>query len=355
MAKEILLLGRITEYNVLYWFDQLKDALKDNDAEELNLRINCTGGSPEYGQSILSKYRAIADQTFVEVDGMAHSMALFILCYTKKERVSVLSTTQAVLHRAAYPPYWEKDPAFAESIEADSLARTNKDLEKALRNSADIEALESLPQMKNKNLTVKDIFSMDARHEVLLTGADLVKIGLAGKMVNITPKKSAEISAMTDAFEKCNSVEEFRMAASVTAAPPKQESQIEHTIMDLNELKTKFPGIYAQAKAEGHAEGVTAGIAAEKDRVEAIMVYADVDAEACKAAVESGKPLSAKQMAEFNRKMISKEALTGAEADSAADVTTGDPKEAGKAKDKAASAKVQSFETEVDKIVGLKK
>jgi hypothetical protein len=84
--------------------------------------------------------------------------------------------------------------------------------------------------------------------------------------------------------------------------------------MNLEKLKAEHPAIYAEAVAIG----VKQGIAEEKDRVEACLVFNEVDPAGVKAAIEAGKPLSQKQMADFSLKALSKnqlKALAGENAD----------------------------------------
>jgi len=301
MAKDILLYGGISEYNALYFFSQIKEALKDDPQTDLELRINVEGGSPEYGIEVIRKVQENSDSFFVKVGSACHSMGLFILCYVPKEKIEVLDVTQSCFHRAAYPDWIEGDSSFPGSMMEESLAKTNKDLEKAMRARIDVEALENLPQMKERNLTLKDIFSMEGRQEVLLTGKDLKTIGLAGSLVKITPKKEAEMKSVLAKFKICNSLEDYKKAASIE--PEKTESK--NKIMTREEIQAQHPALYNEI----FNLGIVQGQSAEKERVEACMVYAEIDPIGVKAAIESGKPLSMKQMAEFNLKIATSGSL----------------------------------------------
>lgn len=299
MAKDILLYGSIWEYNALYFFDQINEATEEDASAEMTLRINCDGGSPDYGMSMIEKIQELADQIRVKVGAMAHSMALFILCYIETSRVECIDTTQAVLHRAAYPSWMESSASFPDSIYQQMMVKTNKDLEKAFRASVDVEVLESLPQFKDKNLTLKDVFSLETRIEILLTAADLKKIGLVSKINKITPTKTAEMKSQIAAFNNCRSLKEFKMAAQAVNKPEEIQNPIAMTT--LAELKEKFPALYALAVADG--------VKAEKDRVGAVMVFAHLDLPGAKKIIESGEPMTATQMAEFSLKQLSPAAL----------------------------------------------
>jgi hypothetical protein len=248
----------------------------------------------------------------------------------------------------------EDSPSFPGSIYEQSISKTNKDLEKAMRARIDVEALEALPQFTEKNITLKDIFSMDDRIEVLLTANDLKKIGLVSKINKITPVKAAIMEAQTKQFEKCVSLDEFKKAAEYKpkkAAEKETEKPKSKNVMNLKELKAQYPAIYAQAKADGHAEGV----AAERDRVESILVFNELDPAGVKAAIEGGKPLSAKQQSEFAMKSFSKDALAKLKTESPKDITTEEVDEDAQTEKGKKVETIAAFEAGVVKVLKLKK
>jgi hypothetical protein len=345
MAKDIILFGSIGQYSVMYVYEQIGKALGEDPQSELALRVNTTGGDPDYGMSVIEKVQELEDQIIFKGGSQLHSYGLFLMAYIDIDKIEILDVTKGVLHRAAWPDWIESSPAFPGSMYEQLVLKANKDTEKAFRARIDVDALESLPQMKAQNITLKDIFSMEGRVEVLLTAQDMKKIGLVKNINKITPVKEAAMKTEMDKFSKCASLEEYRMAAS--AATPPTEDEPKNTNMTLEELKAKFPALYAQVMAEGHKEGV----AAEKERVEAIMVFIDVDATACKTAIEAGKPLSAKQVNELALKSFSAEALKTLKKDSNGEVITEEVKEGAEA-DKV--KKTASFEKELDKRLGLK-
>jgi ATP-dependent protease ClpP protease subunit len=350
MAKAILLYGQIWEYQVEYFYEQIKEAQEDDPEAELEILINCVGGNPGYGMSLIRKAQELEAAPLI-VEGMAHSMALFLLAYVPVERVSAIDTAQFVLHRASYGEWYEQSTAFKGSIEEKILVKTNKDLEKAFRARVDVAVLEALPQFTERNLKLRDIFSLESREEVLLTAQDMKKLGLVNDIIKVTPSRIAAIKTTAEAFKDCKTIEQFRLAAQTIQAKPKLAAETKpNDYMDLNELKTKYPALYAQVKAEGHAEGLAAGISQEKDRVESIMVFNHLDPEACKKAIEEGKPLSAKQMAEFQLKAISNTKLETIKKDSAGKVETDkvDPEKTEEQK------KLEAFEKSARAHAGLK-
>lgn len=71
-----------------------------------------------------------------------------------------------------------------------------------------------------------------------------------------------------------------------------------------------------------HAEILAAGVSAEQDRVETWMVFHDLDPVAVKKGIESGKPVSNKEMAAFNLKAATTGALTNLQRDSQGNILT---------------------------------
>jgi ATP-dependent protease ClpP protease subunit len=314
MAKDILLMGNIGQYNALYFFEQIKEALKDSPGEDLIMRVNTEGGSPDYMMSIMEKVQELADQITIKGGSQMHSAGFFSMCYVPAERVEATDVTQAVLHRAAYPSWMESSSEFKGSIYDLTLAKTNKDLEKAVRARVDIDVLESLPQFKEKNIKLKDVFSTDSRIDVLLTASDLKKIGLVSKINKITPSKQAELQAEIELFKQCNSLDELRTAASLvsTDKPEKKVQQTNNnnnTEMNLEELKSQHPELYAKVLAEGKSSGLQEGSQAERIRVQSWEAFRSVDPEAVNKGINEGKVLTPADQSEFLVKMANPDRL----------------------------------------------
>jgi ATP-dependent Clp protease, protease subunit len=284
MSKEVLIYGLISGYSATAFMEAMANVDKE---EELTVRINTAGGSVEYGWGIVAKISEHKGPKTIKVDGQAHSMGLFALCYA--DEVEALDVSEFLLHRAAYPQWYEDNAEFMTAEMRGNLQRINGSLQKAFEARVDVPMFEAM-----KGVKVKDIFSLDARREVFLTAQEAKKIGLVTKITKITPQKRAQISAAMEAYD---SVYAVGVAAEQT---PNSEPTKSHK-MTLDQLKAQHPEVYAQAMAEG--------VAQERDRVEACLVFHDVDAAGVKAAIESGKPLSAKQMAEFNLKAANPAAL----------------------------------------------
>ena len=344
MPKDILLYGEIYKYSALYFFEQIKEAQLDDADAQFTLRINTEGGEPEYGMSVIAKVQELADHFSIKGESMLHSMGLFLLCYVPKEKIEVFDISKGVLHRAAYPNWIESMQGFTESVHYEILVKTNKDLEKAFRARVDVDALENLPQFKEKDLTLKDIFSLESRIEVLLTSADMKKIGLVNSIQKITPSKASAMSAQLSEFKKCRSLEDFKLAAKATT----KNDEPNNTDMTLEELKAKFPALYAQVIADGKASGLNE----ERERIRAWEAYRGIDAAAVDKGIKDGKVISATDVAEFTAKALSPEHLKKIMASNAPDVQT-TPVNEDKPKTET-EKEVAVLEADVRKRLGLK-
>jgi ATP-dependent protease ClpP protease subunit len=315
--KEILIYHNIDSWSST---DIIEKMAEVEDDEDLTIRLCSDGGDPDYGFGVIAKFKEHKGKKLVKVDGKAHSMAFFFLCYSDDSET--IDTSEHVFHRASYPEWYETSDRFTPERRA-FLERTNSYLRKALEAKVDVAKLEGLKAMKG--LKVKDIFSLDNRIDIFLTAQDLKAIGLVDRVVKITPQKAAEVNSQLQAFGKAAifSEETVKQAATETIENPKTEIK-KPTTMTKQELQDQFPAVYAQILKEG----VDKGVEQEKDRVEACLTFIDVDPKGVIAAVASGKPLSQKQMADFSYKTMNKAALGAAADDSKGAVTTG------KAKDK---------------------
>lgn len=343
MPKDILVLGSIGEYNVLYFFEQITKALEAEPEAELTVRLNVTGGNPDYGMSFVEKVREMSDRILIKANSQVHSFGLFALAFMDKDRVECIDMTRGVLHRAAYPDWIESAPWFEGSPHQELIVKMNKDLEKAFRAKVNVDELEALPQFKEKNLKLKDIFSMESRKEVILNAKDLKKLGLVGKINTMIPSKSAEIKTLTESFSKCRSLEEYRMAASSTNQnenPPVMET------ITADELKSKFPSIYAQVIAEGEKKGLEK----EQKRVKALLAWAKIDPAAVAKAVADGTEPDMAFISEMSAKAASDTSLKRIKKQNAPDVET----EEVEAPTSEKKAELNKLEADVRGMLGMK-
>jgi hypothetical protein len=178
------------------------------------------------------------------------------------------------------------------------LDSINKDLKAQMMKKLDAEAFQQVSGM-----SIDAMFEGDQK-DVWLTAKQAKRIKLVDKIKKLEP---SEAMAMNEIM--------YKVAASM------KEEKIEKpkiTVMNLQELKQNHPAIFAEA--------VALGVAQEKDRVEACLVFNELDPKGVKEAIESGKPLSQKQMADFSLKSVQAQLLAATTKDNAEAVeTTAEP------------------------------
>lgn len=284
MAKEIYL------YSGIYSFvaKEIIQAIEDAGDQEIIMRENTPGGDVFATYGIASKMQEHGNVT-LKVDGAAFSGGAFLVLFAK--RVEALDVSTFMFHRADMYVSSPEDQLF--------LDKVNKDLKSKMLKKIDSEKLKAM-----KGISVEELFNPETRIDLFLTAKEMKTLGLVDKVTTLTP---SEVTAFNERF--------FKVAAEHN---PTQNQNQNIMITSLAELKEKFPAIYASAIEEGKK----IGIEAEKDRVGAAMVFAHLDPDGVKKIIESGKPMTATQMAEFSLKAASPEALAKLKTESQKDVQT---------------------------------
>lgn len=327
MPKDILLYGDINSVSSADFIN----AIDENADGEISVRINSGGGSPEYGWGMIAKFSEHTGKKSIKVDGQAHSMALYFLCYCSG--VEALDVSEYVLHRAAYSPWFESNAEYFTQPVRENLERVNASLRTAFEAKVDVKKFEEL-----KGVKLKDVFSMDSRIDVVLSASEAKKIGLIDKIVKITPEKRSEIEVMIG--------KAARFSGSIPTASNENENQNQN-IMTIEKLKAEHPGVFAQAVALG----VTQGVSQEKDRIGAVLVFQELDP-VIKAAIDSDKPLSETAKAELTLASFKKETLGKIEGGAAKPgATNTKPDDENKTEKQAA---VDAFEKAAREKLGIK-
>jgi len=301
MPKEIYL------YSPVYDFvaQDLISAMNEN-TEELTMRVNSPGGSVFANYGICAKMQEHGNVN-VKVDGAAMSSAANLLPYAKS--VECLDVSTFLLHRADMYVESESDKAF--------LARINKDLRIKLLARVDAVIFKEVT-----GYSIDEMFDSEKRIDIMLDAKQAKRIGLVQKINKLTPSE----------VEAFNSKMLFNIAAYNDNKNQQKQKQ-----MTIDTLKAEHPALFAQV--------VALGVEKEKDRVEACLAFIDVDAKGAIEAINSGKDLSQKQMAEFAVKAMSKKSLTDLAAESNKGVATTEVVET----EKDAKAKaIEAFEKGVD-------
>lgn len=91
--------------------------------------------------------------------------------------------------------------------------------------------------------------------------------------------------------------------------------------MDLNELKSKYPDVYNQAKKEGYQDGFKVGVDCERKRVQDHMQFADIDSakDLVVDAIKEGTPF-ADMFAKYTRLSLNTQEINNMQSNSPKDV-----------------------------------
>lgn len=330
--NEILLYSTIYSYTANEFVTKMGLVKADAD---LTVRINGGGGEPTYGWAMVAKYLEHKGRKLIKVDGAAHSMYAFFLCYCDDSEA--IDVSEFLIHRAAYPDWIESNPdRFTEAMRSE-VERCNEFLKKAFEAKVDKAEFEKITGVK-----IKDIFSMDQRLEVMLTAQQAKKIGLINRVVTITPKRQAEI----------NSLKEKMTAESVGISIAAKEEELNENsksnnmateIKTIDDLKANHNAIYKQAVKRGETK--------ERKRIEALMVFHKFASKEVEEAIKSGKTLDSVMMAEMQLKMNAAATLAAKRGENGEVIET----EEVTAEKTAAQKQLEEFTALVDKGLGLAK
>lgn len=261
-----------------------------------------------YGGSVLAgwklaNYLNTTDSSITAiVTGMAASMGAALLPYFSKVEGSKQSFV--MLHAPA---------GGGEKM----LEKVAKDLEEALAAKINDKKLKEIT-----GVTLSEMMAQrgDDRKDYWLTGEQAYAIGLFDVLIDTAPKQTIVKQELQSAANKLGySLPAAFLDTTPTAGANQDAGKIinKDSKMDSVEFKAKHPAVYAQVFAEGSANGIKI----EKDRVEAYLVFNDVDPEAVKTGIASGEAMNTATQMDLLRKSMSKDALKDIEDGQGEDTT----------------------------------
>lgn len=272
MAKELYLYTEITPESI----EALMSDMEDCSPDDMTIRLCSPGGDLFAAWGLYAKMQETPGEVHLKVDGLAASAAAYAPLFADK--TTALETSTFMLHRADGPVKSESDQEF--------LDAKNQELRTRLEDRIDGKKLKEL-----KGVSIKDMFEAKDRKDVYLTAKEAKAIGLINDIVKVNAKDIKAINSRLNSFKTIKKP----MAIAAVTKPVKMDK------MNVDNFKAKYPKTYAKVLA--------AGAAAEKERIEGILVYAHVDEKLAKETIESGKTFTAKQIGELVLKANSPEIL----------------------------------------------
>jgi len=280
---ELFLYGSIYEYTA----EIFNSELSGNESKDVTVRINTGGGSTVAGMSMATKISEVTGKKKAIVDGDAMSMGAFFLIFF--DTVEVASTAEIMFHKVAYPNWYE-----ASNEELTRLKAYNEKFKEMLS-----------ARLNDKGAYIIDkIFEPDVRNEVYLTPEEAVNVGLASKIIDITP-------AQLEAAARHSSL---KVAEYTNKESNKNKNQTKiKKVMTFEELKSQHPDLYKQAILE------------ERDRVGAFASFMNVEEksvnERVKNAIINGEAFNNTAMADLSNLKLAEVTLKKAEDENPKEVT----------------------------------
>lgn len=257
------------------------ESISDN---EIEVSWNSFGGSLWAGWQFADFMQNTDKKISARVTGLAASMGGVLLAYFDK----VTGTKQAdvMLHSVR--------------TNVSSITdKSNTELYNVLKSKID--------EQKFKEVVGEDLKTImflkgEERKDIWITGEQAFEIGLFDELIDLTP----------DEVKNSNVLADLKLAASLDYELPENyklninqnnNNNNNHSInqksikMDVTELKAKHPEVFAQV----FDSGKTAGVSAEKDRVNTWLVFNDLDSNKVKAGIESGEVMKKAEEVSFLR------------------------------------------------------
>lgn len=336
MEEKLLLFTPIFSLTAEAFVRSLIQIPEDKDIE---IWMNSPGGRVFAGWSIIGALNERSGRKLGKVFGDASSMSAYMLLFL--DYVEALDISNFTIHRADGYAETDEEKAF--------LAKVNSDLRKKMEKKINPKIFREVT-----GYSFDDIFDPEKRINVNLNAKQAKKIGLINKIIRLEPN---QIAAFTDRFIGFHSFDDeviiensqgSEKGTKVIAENKIEVKQRKEKKMTKEELKAQHPDVYNAVYGEGKA----AGIAAEKDRIEAVLEFADIDLEACKKIVNEGKQPSSKFFAEMARKGMSQESLKDSQAESTKEVKIETKEPDAKTDDEKALAEAEKLVFEAAGIKG---
>jgi ATP-dependent Clp protease protease subunit len=276
--QEILLYGGINSFSA----EEFIQKLNEFDGEDITCRINCQGGDVFSGWGMIAKMQEYSGNISVKVDGIAASMAAFMLLFA--DNVECLDASSFIFHRADGYVSTDEDKAYLNSINANFRKKMEEKIPNAL-----------FKQVTGKSYS--DMFNPETRIDCMLTAKQAKELGLVSKINKLSVTEAKKVKALADKYKFTS-----ELPTEITAVLESEIKTLEPIKMKtVAEFKAAHPELFAQVQLEA--------VEAERDRVGSFMAFSEIDPVAVKEGIESGKAMSATQMSQFSLKAIQAKTL----------------------------------------------
>lgn len=337
LMRTVPFYGSIHDFTVEAFIEKLEE-VKLTGETDLFVKMSSGGGNPFAGWGVITAIRDWVTEVEggtvkYRAEGVAASMAAFVTLFVSNSEA--IEQTHFMVHRAAVPPWMENEETTA------LLKKVNGDLMKAFKAKVDVKKFKEFSKVP----LTRFFDSNEPRIDVNLTAKQAKAIGLIDNVISLSPVEASELN--TSLIAANMEPVEF---TEVEAEEKYENQQKNNTKMTLEEFKAKYPNIFEEARDQGRGEGINE----ERDRVEAWMEFYEIDAEAVKTGIESGKGMNQKAVAHFNATAIKTNFINGAAGSGKPLRTKGDnPDDLGGGNGAPEDQDLGEFDAELKKRLGL--
>ena len=280
MTKNITIYGNINDYVASEFVNQIDRA--ESFGDDIKIRISTNGGEVMSGFSMLARLQEFKGKKSLVVDGKAYSMGAFMCLYA--DEVEAYDVTEFLLHRAAYPKWYEEDYATEDDMKR--LENSNKILKAKMKSKLDSEAFE-----KTSGMTIDAMFEGEQK-DIILTAKEAKKLGIISKILKLDNVAKTEINANCKAV----GIQALYEEVNQEGTKPNFNNNQKTTNMTVDELKKSHPEVANAFRDEIHAE--------IKENISAWGEWKDVDANMAFEGVKTLKAPSALELSKLTKLAI---------------------------------------------------
>jgi protease-4 len=346
--------GGMSSFGMKYLASEMSAMTKDERVKGHIIVTDSGGGA---SNAVVFMADAIAESQaagkpviqFIEKGGLAASAAYFIGSYAdeiiSESESNLVGSIGTMIEFAGYPKQHVRNSDGAVFVRAYATAsiNKNKEFEEAIKGNLEPVVNNILDPVNERFLAQVTENRNGKLTEEQLTGSVFEAGSVVGSLVDSIGAFSDAVNRVLELYES-KEIKNFQVASQ---EPTNKSSLIlKSKSMDLNKLKSEHPAVYQAA----FAEGKTAGVSQEKDRVGAWMAHSKTDLDAVKAGIESGEQITATQREEFLVKGASLNHMKQVKKDAAPDAKAPEAKEEDKEQEE-----VDNFYGKVDEKLGLTK
>lgn len=364
MPKKIKLNGTVVGDRDAWFYEWLEiphispssvnKALEEADGEDIEVYINSGGGSAWSGSEIYTALKEYKGKVTVKIPSIAGSAASVMAM--AGDRVLISPTGQIMIHNSAT---WTDGNKSVHQQQTQMLTSVDEGMVNAYEAKTGRSREEIRQLMDNETfLNAQQAVELGFADEIMFATEEVEPVANANLGAELPPavldKVRNKILAMKLGKAESETQKE-QPAAQVITPDQVIQTKEEPKAMDINELKSKHPELFAQIQSEA--------MSAERSRINALNDLAKAPGAAAivAEAIKTGKSVeqAAIEIVTASAQLVAQagnDRLEDAQASNAADVLPDDPTQSAEAKkaseEAEATAEVDEVKAEIKRLTG---